>query len=268
MPFTLSHPAAALVAAPLLGRLAVPSALAIGTMAPDLPYFVAAPIPRSVTHTLSSILWFSLPLGWLGYLVFERVLRAPAVELLPAAVRQRLTRSGQLARPLAVTLSVAVGAFTHVLWDAITHSSPAAVHEIGFLADLVRAIDRLPLTTYPVMQYGSTLVGLGALVVYGLRWRHRAPLRPAQDVCEIPEPVRWRGRVALLVLPAVFGLGIAGLIGPTVSNFKTLVWLVVHAAVAGISCGVALLALASVWLRTFDGASEKRLPRVANSLTP
>jgi hypothetical protein len=77
MPFTLSHPAAILPLRLLLGRFGVLSALVIGSMAPDFPYFVGKPWPRIFTHTLESVVWFSLPVGWCVYVLFEYILRRP-----------------------------------------------------------------------------------------------------------------------------------------------------------------------------------------------
>ena len=49
-----------------LGRWAVLSALVIGSMAPDFAYFLGVQSFRASTHTLASIAWFSLPVGWVA----------------------------------------------------------------------------------------------------------------------------------------------------------------------------------------------------------
>jgi len=72
MPFTLSHVAAVLP----LRRLCGPdrfAALAIGSMTPDLPYFLPGlreswPLP---SHDLISLPLFCLPVGWLLWMLWR-----------------------------------------------------------------------------------------------------------------------------------------------------------------------------------------------------
>lgn len=255
MPFTLSHPAAAVVVAPLLGRLAVPSALGIGSMVPDFPYFMAVPIPRPVTHTLDSILWFAVPVGWVAYVVFERAIRAPLIELLPAPLRRRIAPRVALRSWLAVTLSLAVGAFTHVLWDAITHSSVASVGAIPPLADLVRAIARLPSSSFASLQYGSSAVGAIALVAYARHWVRRTPVRAEDEdaASVLDDRTRALARLAAAGVPFAVGLAVAVWLGPTVRDVASFTWFAVHGVVAGVSSAVALLAASGLCLRWMSG---------------
>ena len=66
MPFTPAHVAAVL---PLVGKgrpkWAVPSALVIGSMVPDLLYFVPIRSDRTLSHSLTGIVTFDLALGLL-----------------------------------------------------------------------------------------------------------------------------------------------------------------------------------------------------------
>jgi len=62
VPFTGSHPAAVL---PFF-RVLVPAALVIGSMVPDLPYYLPSPVPGSVTHTATGS-WFDLLVGIIAF---------------------------------------------------------------------------------------------------------------------------------------------------------------------------------------------------------
>lgn len=126
MPFTVSHVAAVL---PLVRTPLPVSALVIGSMSPDLPYFVGAlDLQHSETHSLSGILGPDLVLGVLLWVVWHGVLAAPALAGVLAAVRARCAgarvglwcrlRAGPL---LAVLAALVVGAATHVVWDLFTH---------------------------------------------------------------------------------------------------------------------------------------------------
>jgi hypothetical protein len=60
VPFTPSHVAAVL---PFARTPLVPSALVIGSMGPDLFYYVPLPIERSFTHSLTGVFTVDLVLG-------------------------------------------------------------------------------------------------------------------------------------------------------------------------------------------------------------
>ncbi|WP_280665032.1 MULTISPECIES: DUF4184 family protein [unclassified Kitasatospora] len=217
MPFTFSHPAAVL---PLLrgvrgrGPL-IASALVAGSMAPDLPYFAESWLPGvygqgALTHrwwavaTVDVALAGALLAGWHG------VLRAPLLAALPepwgaaadAATARRGQRRGR--RPgqwpgggeaAAFVLSAAVGAATHVGWDAFTHQGRAGVR---LLPALNREVAGVPL--YAVLQYGTSAA---ALAVLG---RHLARELPRPAAPPQPAPGRRAARI-VLGAGAVLGAG-------------------------------------------------------------
>lgn len=117
MPFTLSHPAAVLP----LRRYGVLSALVIGSMMPDLLYFIPGVAKSNFGHTLTGIFVFCLPVGWLCFYLFQHYLKAPLVALAPERVQSRLSPIPVVIRVLPVTLSLLAGMFTHVAWDEFTH---------------------------------------------------------------------------------------------------------------------------------------------------
>ena len=135
-----------------MGRFAVPSALAIGSMVPDLWYFVPL-ATRDESHGLAGLIWFCLPLGVLAYLLFHLLLKQPLIAL----VAPRLgvfTSAGLPARPWsAVLASLLVGAATHAAWDELAHLERWA-------------------------QHASTLAGSAILIVWIARKLASAPARP------------------------------------------------------------------------------------------
>lgn len=104
-----------------LGRFAVPSALAIGSIAPDLWYFVPL-VERPDSHGLAGLAWFCLPAGLLLYVLFHFLLKQPLIALISPRLGV-FTPAGLPAMPWhAVIVSLLVGALTHVAWDELTHS--------------------------------------------------------------------------------------------------------------------------------------------------
>ena len=87
MPFTLSHAAASL----LFCRLKpVWPALVIGTFAPDLQYFVLISDENRSGHHFPEILLFTLPFALLVLWLFEWIVKAPVIALIPSSVQRRL----------------------------------------------------------------------------------------------------------------------------------------------------------------------------------
>src|SRR5271165_5815984 len=88
VPFTLSHAAAAL---PFRRARLVPSALVIGTFAPDLEYFIRLVPGGGWGHTIAGAFGMDLPLGLVCLWLFHRWVKIPLAYLLPDSVRGRLT---------------------------------------------------------------------------------------------------------------------------------------------------------------------------------
>jgi hypothetical protein len=205
MPFTLSHPAAVVPLARPLGRLAVPSALVIGSMAPDLGYFLPLDITRRESHSLAGLAWFCLPAGLAAYLVFQWVLRAPLTGLLPAALADRLPPPGPRSRLrwLAVVVSLLAGASTHLAWDAFTHGGTAATRLMPWLASELVTIRGHRLLVYKGLQYASTVGGAVALAWWLARWMGRTPRRAQARPGVLPA----RSRAAMVGAVAIAATG-------------------------------------------------------------
>lgn len=256
MPFTLSHPAAVLPFRKVLRRCGF-SALAIGSMAPDFPYFVGAAGIRWQTHDFPAIAWFCVPVGLAVYLAFQRWLRAPAIHLLPEALAARLTLAPARAPLHSVVAALALGAATHVLWDSFTHEHQPGVMLVRGLNALAIQWLGLPLRGYNLLQHGSTLLGALALVNALRRWLQRTPPGPL--------PVRWEALRRLRTrLPALlaFGIGPASLLyawlryPPRFDQLAEWRAFVGAAVVNAISLALAALLAYAVWWRLGSAEAE------------
>lgn len=201
MPFTLSHPAIVL---PLARTPMVPSALVMGSVAPDLPYFLPASTERTLTHRFTDTITVDLGLALLLLGLFHLVLKWPLIALCPEWVRRRLAaparafderRMGDLGWLL---LSASVGTVSHVGWDAFTHAGAPGVRRFPALDETFV----LGLPGFKVAQYASSVIGLLAVVVW-TGWR----LRRTMPVGDDPPGLSIRGRTAVLAGTAAAGLG-------------------------------------------------------------
>ncbi|MGC5535152.1 DUF4184 family protein [Streptomyces sp. SR-10] len=218
MPFTLSHAAAVLPAIRRNGTARwplFPSALVAGSFAPDITYFADTVVPGamefgSFTHTILGVVTVNVAIAAVLVTVWV-LLREPLAALLPVRVRgrahafvrgQRWTRAsfGPSAW-LWFAVSAALGAATHVVWDAFTHHSRWGTELVPVLS---RSVGGFPV--FQFVQYGSSalaLVVIGWFAVTGLRL---TPAGPAPD--EVPvlgRRERW-GALGLLGLCVLLGV--------------------------------------------------------------
>ncbi|MFD3789635.1 DUF4184 family protein [Streptomyces cyaneofuscatus] len=218
MPFTLSHAAAVLPAVRRNGTARwglFPSALVAGSFAPDVTYFADTVIPGAMrfgdfTHTFLGVVTVNVLIAAVLVAVWA-ALREPLVALGPVRVRgrvhtfvrgQRWTRAsfGPSAW-LCFVRSAALGAATHVVWDAFTHHSRWGTELLPFLN---RSVGGFPV--YQFAQYGSSAVALAVLVwfvVTGLRRTADAPVPEALP--ELGRGERW-GALGLLAGCTVVGI--------------------------------------------------------------
>jgi hypothetical protein len=189
MAFTIAHMAAAVPFYRSQKWLNF-EALLIGTMLPDLPYFLNNdPAVWQQSHHWLGLLTYCLPCGLLVFVLWRWVFKSAAVELiqpwstvqlLPSATRggvnqgsinqlffSRFRQSGYFW--LTVVFGLMVGASTHLLWDGITHPD-------GFIAQRVNwlqyPLEIAVLGVMPVarlLQYVSSIFGLVLLAFFA--WR-------------------------------------------------------------------------------------------------
>ena len=177
MPFTISHAAAALPIGALSKSRLPLAALMIGTMAPDFAYFLPTEVGRVETHSLAGLFYFSLPVGLAVWLYFVTVLERPTIAFLPDAWRTRIARSTLTPREMGMaSLAILVGALTHIVWDAFTHSSTPVVEAFPGLRDSVLDIAGMRIPVYYVLQIASSVFGLSVLGAWALNIRRRPKL--------------------------------------------------------------------------------------------
>ncbi|MEM9212854.1 MAG: DUF4184 family protein [Cyanobacteria bacterium P01_F01_bin.150] len=212
MPFTPSHIVAVL---PLvkLSRYAPFSAFAIASMVPDIPLFVPI-FNYSLTHSISGLFAFCLPMGLTAFVIFESLLKQPIIALLPPTYRLQSTDEAWDWRnitPQSVLLLMAalvVGASTHVFWDSFTHEGQWGVQQIPTLAQSY-SIFGTSLAGYKIFQYSSSLLGIPILA-----------LAFAFSIKRVDRRFRASDRLRPGVRPWVWGLLVAGPIAVSAIAFR------------------------------------------------
>jgi hypothetical protein len=206
MPWTLSHPAAVL---PLRRYTPGPlnlAALVIGSMTPDVGYYIDRFDLAIFSHTLWGSIVCCLPAGVIMLLLLSTFAR-PICYSLPAPHRPALLAicprfPTNFQAWLIVLLSLLLGAWTHNFWDAFTHEGGWFVLRIPWLQQPAFNIRSTTVYVFLVLQELSTLVGFAIVVLAYWRWLRR------QRTTETSESDLWRYLFwpSLLILSVIITL--------------------------------------------------------------
>jgi len=207
VPFTLAHSAAAL---PFRRTRLIPSALVIGTFAPDFEYFLHFSHSGRFGHTLVGSLVLTLPVALVVLWIFHAFVKVPAVMLLPDPLQRRLAphlakfHFRSAARFLLIVTSVLVGIATHLLWDSFTHSSSWLYSHWALLRQPLFLPVLGPVPRYKVFQHASSIIGMLILAFWFARW-YRTAEPSKQALTPSPSPAHRVAIVSAVVIVAFAG---------------------------------------------------------------
>lgn len=207
MPFTLCHPAAVLRIHRLFPKRFELAALVIGSLTPDAGYYLSRFDIATAAHTFAGSFTTCLPAGALLLLLFY-ALRRPVSFLLPMRHRSALLvlcDNGQpftAVRVFVLLVSLLIGAWTHVIWDAFTHETGWFVQRIAPLGAVWATVGTAELRGYYLLQQLSTFAGGVILIVSYRAWLRGSETTPTRG------DDRWRYLlwIGMLLLPCVVAL--------------------------------------------------------------
>ena len=190
MPNPIAHPAAAI---PFTKVGLVFSALVVGSLSPDFGYFM--PLPGYFfMYSLPGLMLFDLPVGLILLWIFHTLMKWPLLALLPFRLQRRLFKQAQgfsfgpPKRFLLILISLLVGSITHVILDSFTHDYGWMVEQFSVFRTPISGV---PL--YTVLQNLSTVLGIGIMIYWFLRWL------PTASQSEQPLP-RFPGKLEMIFL--------------------------------------------------------------------
>lgn len=202
MPFTLAHPAIVLPIHKRWRHHLPLSALVIGSVSPDLAYFIKLGISGNFTHSFAGIFLYCLPVSLVFYYLYHLLLKQPLITLLPSRLAGTLRVQQDKTLPdipySMLVLSVIIGALTHVLWDSFTHYNMWPVQHFALLKATIIQFDGYTLYTYRLIQHISTLLGI-AYIFLVIRQYMRRSEKPSDLAVLLP--FKWQ---LLLYLAIIF----------------------------------------------------------------
>jgi Domain of unknown function (DUF4184) len=206
MPFTLAHPAAVLPLCRYCPRLLSFPALLAGTISPDIGYAFGRFGWDDLSHRFVGSLVFCLPVGLCVVGLFH-------------ALRSRFSPDGsgggelwRLGPPLAIVVSILIGAWTHLLWDSFTNQHGWVVLHLDILQIGLATVADHTVRICHLLWYLSSFVG----VLWIYRACQESRVHRAATTDETGRRREWGGAVviAALVLPiGALHHSIHGLVG-------------------------------------------------------
>lgn len=188
MPFTFAHPAAVLPLRQYCPKYLNFPALVVGSLTPDLGYYLHNWIWSISGHSFLGSLRFDLPAGLLLLTLFYLDIRSIS-RLLPYPHREALSAiCPSLSLPsfqsiVVACMSILMGAWTHIIWDGFTHSNGWCVRKLAAITPTLFSIGDYHVTVWHILQHMSTAFGIVVLwlaynkYVKGKRYlRHRSLL--------------------------------------------------------------------------------------------
>ncbi|GEM_PF-292790 len=206
MPYTLAHPLYAVPLKKVAPRYLCTTGLLLGSMAPDLEYFVAFESNKSFGHSLQGFILLGLPLCTAFAIAFHRLMKPALVKLLPSTLGlNKFARDHSTAWSLTTgrdwflfLCSLFIGFMSHRFMDAWTHNHTIFVQQIPWLREHIKGE-----YVYHWLQYGLSVLGLGAALLYGLwkwsRWRRRR----SEPLSGEHRAYRWGMRLAVAAIATV-----------------------------------------------------------------
>ena len=251
MPLSLAHPLAIVPFARI--KPLVFSGLIIGAIAPDFGHTGRIHELYNFGHSLPGLLVFCLPCGLAALWLWHRILKIPLIELLPDAHHQRLHplcnqsfTFAPIARFAWITLSILLGAFTHIAWDSVTHAYGWVVERVPILQSTVMNTPLGELKMYKILQHGSTLAGLSTLFILYILWYRRTV--PVTQRATRPLTITQRRRTLSILLVSCTLISVSVvLLNDPLNGFPAFCHALVTTAIFSTSLLAGALILYSLW---------------------
>ena len=165
---------------PRLVRSLDPTCLVIGAMAPDFEYFIhGVEQGGDFGHTQLGVWAWGVPVTLLVAVLFHYVVKQALWQIAPEKLARRTARAATASWPARwsvatiamLVASAAIGNYTHLAWDGLTHAAGWAErlwpHRMDHWVRL--PIIGYRMIFYRVLQYVSSVIGLAVLAWYSAR---------------------------------------------------------------------------------------------------
>lgn len=257
MPFTPSHAVAIL---PFLRTPLPAAALVVGSMAPDLQYFVPLGLSRSLSHSWPGILYIDLPIGIVALALWVLVLRAPVLDYAPRWLRERMPSPvrprNRLVYAALVVAALEVGVLTHLVLDFPTHAGWLS-EQWPWMRDSAG-----PFTIVRILHFSFSVIGAAIIALWVRRWVQRTPRVAAASLVGDRERLAVWGVVGVTLVAVCLALAKAGLDAGG-RLFDGTLWFYAFCTAVGVAFAFAVVICVVWWVRSRDARRRVNPSRAA-----
>ncbi|MEN2281466.1 DUF4184 family protein [Algoriphagus sp. SE2] len=165
MPFTFSHPAAILPFSNTKNRLSQ-TGLVIGSIVPDLEFYLKLKLGENIGHKISGILIFDLPVAILFAVVFHCIIKYPLFKASPAWIKSKTVKYLDFNLILSLKrnwiwflVSIILGIISHLGLDGMTHYDGWLIQLFPLFKNEL-SVSGFSFPVYELLQYSFSLFGL------------------------------------------------------------------------------------------------------------
>ncbi len=216
MPFTFTHPAIILPLQKAFPKWFSMTGLIVGSLVPDFEYFIRMTPYSEYSHTIWGTFSFNLPLGILLTFIFHLIVKKDLIENLPEGWQRKLFLLKELdwidyfkKHWIIVVISIIIGAYSHIFWDAFTHRDVYFVQ----LLDLKRTVTAYEIPIYKILQHSSTLIGGCYLLFYFFK---------IPEITKFTQPPNLKYWLSIITL-TIMVLGIRFWLGLSIYNYGSVI---------------------------------------------
>jgi hypothetical protein len=197
-------------------------ALVIGTMLPDLPYFLNSNMAfGQQSHQWLGVFTYCLPWGLAVFILWFWLCRPAALALIQPWCRVQHTiplsiQSYTAQHPfglwlasklkqyslfwLKVMAGLMLGAITHLLWDGTTHPDGFIALQVEWLQHPVSVsyLGNMPVAR--LLQYVTSALGIALLIGFTRRWLHKSRLTKANIPTQKLIINKWQSITIIILL--------------------------------------------------------------------
>jgi hypothetical protein len=175
MPFTASHPALLYPLWKFEKRAFLWTLLIMGSIAPDMEYFIWMSSASYISHSKIGIIVFDLPVTFLlafAWTSFMKDVLHQRIPFLIADITPEGERfSAQIKKHWIASLVAAlIGILSHLVWDSFCHSGGFMVNRIPYLQENIVFLGREVRRCY-IVWYISSIVGILVMTYWTIDFR-------------------------------------------------------------------------------------------------
>lgn len=230
MPFTAAHPAIVLPLKKIFKDFYLPAAV-IGSIAPDVEYFLRLETWSTLSHTWLGVFVFDLPVTLVVWLLYEYVVKASFIRHLPAPFDGRYNNEKpapwrSVSFWLVFALSAIAGIVSHILWDGFTHVNGFFVKHLVVLQGVFNFFGHR-LEVWKFLQHFCSLMGMACIAIVFWWSGQKSKEVVGQRVTAKQKMYFW---LAWIVLSALFFGGFVVCFGDLTKYLGSLVVFIINSA--------------------------------------